>query len=177
MKDLSNQFYENLPMHQRFAAAIAAIGRDDEKELNRLKSSSPAGEYAINTLSARLNDLNFMNMAIRLTLYEQVSRWLLARSSDGFISEEDDRICNLLIKLAFEETASTIVARDRWLEKIGIPLGDFEAYDVPQDDLIGELIKLSRGKENPDKVELYESGFTDFFQNRHPNTPRLIPTC
>ena len=64
MKDISNQFYENLPMPQRFAAAIAAIGRDDEKELNRLKSSSPAGEYAINTLSARLNDLNFMNIEV-----------------------------------------------------------------------------------------------------------------
>jgi hypothetical protein len=168
MKNLSDQFYENLPMAQRFSAAI---GRDDEKELNRLKSSSPAGEYAINTLSARLNDLNFMNMAIHLTLSQQLSKWLLARTSDGLTNEEDDRIFNLLIKQAFEETASIIVARDRWLEKFGIPLGDFEAYDVPHDDLIGELIKLSRGKENPDKVELYETFFTDFFQNRHPNTP------
>jgi hypothetical protein len=171
MKDLSNQFYENLPMPQRFAAAIAALGRDDEKELNRLKRSSPDGEYVINKLSARINDLDFMSIVIRLTLYEQLSKWLLARRYDDLTSEEDEKISNRLITPAFEETASIIVARDRWLEKIGIPLGDFEAYDIPQDSLVEQLIKLSRGKENPDKIELYETCFTDFFQNRHLNTP------
>ncbi|MDA7649420.1 hypothetical protein N8580_03700 [Akkermansiaceae bacterium] len=158
-------------MPQRFAAAIAAIGRDDEKELNQLKSSSPDGEYVINKLSARINDFNFMSVVIRLTLHEQLGKWLLAQTIDGLIDPESRSVCDQVIKQSLEETASAIVARDSWLEKIGIPLGDFEAYDAPQDGLIEELIKLSRGKENSDKVELYETCFTDFFQNRHPITP------
>lgn len=168
MKNLSDRFYKDLPMHQRFAAAIAAIGRNDGKELDRLKNTSPDGEYVINKLSARINDLNAMSMAIRLTLFEELSNWLLAQTLEDLPSEEDKRLCDLVITQALEEAASVIVGRDRWLAKIGISQADFEAYDGPQSDLMGELVKRSRGKENPERVDLYETLFIDFFQKRHP---------
>lgn len=159
-------------MSQRFAATIAAIGRDDQQEVDRLKTSSPDGHYVIDKLSARINDFNVMSMAIRLTLFEELSKWLLAQTIHGPANEENERISDLVIKKAFEETASVIVARDRWLEKIGIPLEEFKAFEAPQGEIIGKLIKLSRGKENPEKIELYETCFTDFFKKRHPHTPR-----
>ncbi|MDB4142939.1 hypothetical protein N9733_05705 [Akkermansiaceae bacterium] len=170
MKNLSNKIYENLSMPERFAAAIAAMGRGDQHEVDRLKASSPDGEYVINKLSARINDFNFLSVTIRLTLHEQLAKWLLAQTIDGLASEDDRSVCDKVFQQAFEETASVIKARDRWLEKIGISLEDFKAFDAPQEGLIDELIKRSKGKENPGKIELYETAFTDFFRSRHPRT-------
>lgn len=168
MKTISSQTYESLPMHHRLAAAIAALGRGDKAEFERLKSSSKDGNYEIGKLSARINDLNVLSFVIRLSLYEEMTKWLLAQTISLENDEEKDTVLQV-INESLTEAASIIAGRERLLADFGIAKDDFEAYDGPAVPMMQAFLEKSQGRENEKKTEEYYKLFSDYFRTRYPS--------
>lgn len=115
----------------------------------------------INKVSAHTNDLLVFTMVIHLELLECLCKWLL---SQMVLDADDDPIGLRGIDEAFEACASIIVARDQFLEDLGIDLETFMLFVGPQSSMMEDLIARSKGCESNERVSEFLEAFRKYFK-------------
>ena len=164
---LSDSSYRKLTEPQRVAAAIAAEGRADLAEVETLKSTSDAGVYRINCIQVRLNEVRAMAIAINLDLMSCFAEWLLAQGSgfdDPDTIEKAERVTNHSLMKA----ASIVVARDQWIEDLGIDPGDYDNFDGSRNPMLDGFLKRAEGMDDPIYTDAAIEVICGFFKDRYP---------
>ncbi|MCP5537543.1 MAG: hypothetical protein H7A51_15080 [Akkermansiaceae bacterium] len=171
MKTITDTAYNNLTMRQRLRAAVAAFGRDDMEEVNRLAETSQEGEYTIDKLNARLSDFFTISMTINLDLMNCLAKWLLAQTLDNtdFASDRTFEVVDQVIRQSLTECASIIEARNTWLDTLGVSFEDFDRFNSPASPMLVALTKRSEGKQDPCITATYLEQIQNYFKGRYPS--------
>lgn len=170
-----DRIYSNLNISQRIRAAWSASQRDDQAEIERLKSPNEAGEYVISRVSAALNDLNVISMAAHLDVLNAVIGHLIAviRLEHAEDPEEASKIKTEALNAA-KIPSQIATALSNLCESIGI-----EKDSILSPNSLPPIAQslIERHSDTPrEKLSFeYEGTLIDYLRSRHPKIACFQP--
>ena len=145
---IKETIYQGLTPRQRVGAAVAALARDDNAELKRLKETCPKKQYLAtdDDYAGTMTRLMTVALAVESDLRGLALDYLSAHAS----AAKGERLESILC-----EFASIEVAWRRHTEEMGIDHAELVLASGPHHHAVGVLGKHSEGEEDETIVEHY----------------------
>lgn len=139
--------YTTLSARQRVAATLAALARNDDAEVARLRETCPPRRYiaAEESYPETMNKLRMATLRLDADLRGLAIDYLAANLPSGRETKHQARIISLF--------ASTREAWHRQFREMQIDLAHLHAISGPQHDYVDALVKHAEGKHDEATVE------------------------
>ena len=147
---IPTEIYENLSAPERIRAAISAIARDDDAELETLKKTCPKRQFLMTdpNYSESMENLTFLMLLTEYQLATLALDFTTARKRTGM--EGVDRQDAAITHATSLETAWNLL-----IQELGIDALDAAKTRPPRHPYVTALIQVSEGEEDPEIVETY----------------------
>jgi hypothetical protein len=146
--NIPDKIYANLTPQERIRAAISAIARDDDTELETLKKTCPMRQFLM-TDPAYADGMDALFNLMLLTEYQLATLALdftTATKRTGM--ERFDQVDAAITHAASLETAWNLL-----IEELGIDALDAAKTRPPRHPYVTAMIQVSEGEEDPEFVK------------------------
>lgn len=146
--NIPDKIYANLSPIERIRAAISAIARDDDAELEMLKTTCPKRQFLM-TDPAYADGMDALFNVMLLTEYQLATLALDFTTAtkrtgmEGFVQED----------AAITHAASLETAWNLLIEEMGIDALDAAKTRPPRHPYVTAIVQISEGAEDPEFVK------------------------
>jgi hypothetical protein len=158
---IPHKIHTRLSASERIRAAVSAMARDDDGELQTLRETCPRKSYLVTdpAYSDGMNRLFTLVLSLEFKLASYALDFQTARLHQG-MKQRNIQEC------ALKATASLVAAMDQLFAEIGLDPQAIAKSRPPRHPFVTAGIKLSEGEADPDHVALYLQGMRE-----------MLPTC
>jgi len=144
---INDTVYSTLSPRQRVAATIAAVARNDDAEVTRLRETCPKQRYLAtdDAYADTMTTLCTVSVGVESDLRGLAIDYLAATTTSGKETEHQATIIRIF--------ASIREAWQRHAREMQIDLDDLHAFSGPHHDYVEALAKHAEGKHDEASVE------------------------
>jgi hypothetical protein len=153
--NIPDKIYANLSPAERIRAAVSALARNDDAELQTLKVTCPKKTYLMTdpAYSEGMERLTALALAVEFDLRTVALEFLLASRLNVSESAHD------VVTEAIAEAAALDVAWRELLAEMGIPWVEMSEAGPPRHRAVKMILDLGEGEENAAEVQTWLEAF------------------